>query len=217
MPVYLESAHQIIKEQGLTPAPTLDIALQSASSQAQALKHYYIGTEHLLLGLIDTSEVTKSIWGKLEITQTQITEAIKFIVGESRSPVTAEELIELTSRSKLIVELGIREHDRLRDPNNRNYDDIDLTLGILREGEGIGYGILHSLGSDLSKYRALVLEHLYQNETPTIAVESDLEAYFQSHLQRLDSLLGNRSIAHKEKFRVVDAIDTILNQNPRKS
>jgi excisionase family DNA binding protein len=141
--------------------------LQLSQDEARSLQHNYIGTEHLLLGLIDEGEGTASqVLRNLGAESAKIREDIKFIISLGSRPVPGD--IGLTPRAKKGIELAVDEARRL---NHRYIGTEHLLLGLLREGEGIAAGVLEKLGVTLEKARTEVQQILSkQAEKETVPV-----------------------------------------------
>jgi ATP-dependent Clp protease ATP-binding subunit ClpC len=116
--------------------------LSLAQEEAQRFQHNYIGTEHLLLGLVREGEgVAAKVLSKLGVELQKVRESVEFIIGRGDRIVLGE--IGLTPRAKKVIELAVDEARRM----NHHYIGTEhLLLGLLREGEGIGAGVLESLG-----------------------------------------------------------------------
>ncbi|SPT53028.1 Probable ATP-dependent Clp protease ATP-binding subunit [Actinomyces bovis] len=127
-----------------------------AQDEARALSHNYIGTEHLLLGLIHEGEgvaakALESMDISLDATRAQVIE----IIGEGQSAPTGH--IPFTPRAKKVLELSLREALQL----SHNYIGTEhILLGLLREGEGVAAQVLTNLGADLSSVRQTVMQML---------------------------------------------------------
>jgi excisionase family DNA binding protein len=131
--------------------------LTLAQEEAQRLQHNYIGTEHLLLGLVREGEgVAVKVLNNLGVELQQIRKAIEFIIGRGDRDAPGE--VGLTPRAKHAIELAVDEARRL----NHHYVGTEhMLLGLLR-GEGIAAGVLENLGVKLEKARAETLEVLAQ-------------------------------------------------------
>jgi ATP-dependent Clp protease ATP-binding subunit ClpC len=116
--------------------------LSFAQEEAQRFQHNYIGTEHLLLGLVREGEgVAAQVLLKLGVELQKVRDAVEFIIGRGDRIVLGQ--IGLTPRAKKVIELAVDEARRM----NHHYIGTEhLLLGLLREGEGIGAGVLESLG-----------------------------------------------------------------------
>src|SRR6184192_3367517 len=138
--------------------------LTLAQEEAQRFNHNYIGTEHLLLGLVREGDgVAAKVLGNLGVELNKVRSAVEFIIGRGDRTVTGD--IGLTPRAKKVIELSIDEARRL----NHHYIGTEhLLLGLLREGEGIGGGVLESLGISLEKARSQVVDVLGQSRTRSI-------------------------------------------------
>jgi uncharacterized damage-inducible protein DinB len=130
--------------------------LQLAQEEAQRFNHNYIGTEHILLGLIREGDgVAARILANLGIELHNLRSSVEFIIGRGDGGRVGE--IGLTPRAKRVIELAMDEAHRL----NHHYIGTEhLLLGLVREGEGIAAGVLESLGVSLEKVRAQVIEVL---------------------------------------------------------
>src|SRR5512139_1483482 len=123
--------------------------LTAAQEEAQHLNHNYIGTEHILLGLIREEEgVAAKVLVSMGVTLSKVRSAVEYIIGRGDKATTGE--IGLTPRAKRVIELAIDEARRL----NHSYIGTEhLLLGLVREGEGIAAGVLESLGVNLERVR----------------------------------------------------------------
>src|SRR6266851_1901295 len=123
--------------------------LSLAQEEAQRFQHNYIGTEHLLLGLVREGEgVAAKVLSGLGVELNKVRSAVEFIIGRGDRIVLGE--IGLTPRAKKVIELAVDEARRL----NHHYIGTEhLLLGLVREGEGIAAGVLESLGVNLEKVR----------------------------------------------------------------
>ena len=130
--------------------------LTLAQEEAQRFNHNYIGTEHLLLGLVREGEgVAARVLRDMGIELTKIRSAIEFIIGRGELQVMGE--IGLTPRAKRAIALAIDEARRL----GHHYVGTEhLLLGLMREGEGIAAGVLESLGITLERVRSRVIKTL---------------------------------------------------------
>jgi excisionase family DNA binding protein len=130
--------------------------LTLSRQEAQSLHHNYIGTEHLLLGLISQREgIAFQVLHNLDATPEKIREYVKSIVGRSDSIVHGE--MGLTPRAKKAIELAV---DEARQLDHHYIGTEHLLLGLLREGEGIAAGVLEKLGITLEKAHAETLQIL---------------------------------------------------------
>lgn len=136
--------------------------LSLAQDEAHRLNHNYIGTEHLLLGLVREADgVAAKVLQRQGVELNTLRSSIEFIVGRGDRIVLGE--IGLTPRSKAVIELAVDEALRL---NHRYIGTEHLLLGLLREGEGIGVGSLESLGVSVERLRAETLRVLGQSGSP---------------------------------------------------
>ena len=125
--------------------------LTLAQEEAQRLNHGYIGTEHILLGLIrETDSVAVRILYKLGVDLDQVKSALRSHI-ESGGKSANDDGIALTPRAKNVIELAVDEARRL---NHNNIGTAHLLIGLAREREGIAAGVLAGLGVDIDKARA---------------------------------------------------------------
>jgi ATP-dependent Clp protease ATP-binding subunit ClpC len=137
--------------------------LSLAQEEAQRFQHNYIGTEHLLLGLVREGEgVAAKVLSKLGVELQKVRESVEFIIGRGDRIVLGE--IGLTPRAKKVIELAVDEARRM----NHHYIGTEhLLLGLLREGEGIGAGVLESLGVRLEIARKETISVLSGSSSAT--------------------------------------------------
>ena len=137
--------------------------LTLAQEEAQRFNHNYIGTEHLLLGLVREGDgVAARVLSNLGVQLPKVRSAVEFIIGRGETMIMGE--IGLTPRAKKVIELAVDEARRL----NHHYIGTEhLLLGLVREGEGIAAGVLESLGVNLEKVRAQVMQVVNQSSPAT--------------------------------------------------
>ncbi len=123
--------------------------LSLAQEEAQRFNHNYIGTEHILLGLVrETDGVAAKALSNLGVELSKVRSAVEFIMGRGERANPGE--IGLTPRAKKVIELAVDEARRL----NHHYIGTEhLLIGLMREGEGVAAGVLESLGVSLDKVR----------------------------------------------------------------
>jgi ATP-dependent Clp protease ATP-binding subunit ClpA len=131
-------------------------ALTLAEDEARALRHDYIGQEHLLLALVQVEEgLAAKVLAKLGMTPERMREAVAAKIGPGGAPPDA--VLKRTERLERAIELAIDSGRRL----NHNYAGTEhLLLGVLEEREGVGSNILLSLGVQLDEVRAEILATL---------------------------------------------------------
>ena len=192
--------------------------LSLAQEEAQRFNHNYIGTEHILLGLVrETEGVAARVLANLGIDLNKVRSAVEFIIGRGEKPVQGE--IGLTPRAKKVVELAVDEARRM----NHTYIGTEhLLIGLLREGEGVAAGVLESLGITLDKVRTETHRILSQSspassgygartttKTPTLdQLGIDLTAAARSN--KLDPVIGRNS----EIQRVIQILSRRTKNNP---
>jgi ATP-dependent Clp protease ATP-binding subunit ClpC len=192
--------------------------LTLAQEEALRFNHNYIGTEHLLLGLVREGEgVAAKVLANLGVELNKVRSAVEFIIGRGDRAVMGE--IGLTPRAKKVIELAVDEARRL----GHHYIGTEhLLLGLVREGEGIAAGVLESLGVSLDKVRAEVTRILAQSmpqgaaqggraatRTPTVdQLGIDLTA--AARADKLDPVIGRE----KEIERVIQILSRRTKNNP---
>ena len=127
-----------------------------AQDEARALNHNYIGTEHLLLGLIHEGEgVAAKALESMDVTLDKARAQVVEIIGEGQSAPSGH--IPFTPRAKKVLELSLREALQL----SHNYIGTEhILLGLLREGEGVAVQALGNLDVDLAALRQAVMQLL---------------------------------------------------------
>ena len=140
-----------------------------AQEEARMLNHNYIGTEHVLLGLIHEGEgIAAKALESLGISLDAVREQVQEIIGQGQQAPSGH--IPFTPRAKKVLEYSLREALQL----GHNYIGTEhILLGLIREGEGVAAQVLVKLGADLSRVRQQVIQLLsgYQGkETATAGV-----------------------------------------------
>ncbi len=191
--------------------------LSLAQEEAQRFNHNYIGTEHILLGLVrETEGVAARVLSSLTVDLSKVRSAVEFIIGRGEKPPQGE--IGLTPRAKKVVELAVDEARRM----THTYIGTEhLLIGLMREGEGVAAGVLESLGVTLDKVRAethRILSHSggggsaggrTSTKTPTLdQLGVDLTQAARS--DKLDQVIGRE----QEIQRVVQILSRRTKNNP---
>ena len=192
--------------------------LTLAQEEAQRFNHNYIGTEHLLLGLVREGDgVAAKVLANLGVELNKVRSAVEFIIGRGDRSSVGE--IGLTPRAKKVIELAVDEARRL----NHHYIGTEhLLLGLVREGEGIAAGVLESLGVNLERVRAETTRILSQSmpqgthaaaraptRTPTVdQLGMDLTA--AARAGKLDPVIGR----NREIQRVIQILSRRTKNNP---
>ncbi len=190
--------------------------LTSAQEEAQRLNHSYIGTEHILLGLIREEDGSAAkVLNNLGVGLSKVRSAVEYIVGRGEKPVTGE--IGLTPRAKRVIELAIDEARHL----GHNYIGTEhLLLGLLHEGEGVAAGVLESFGITLEQARTETTHVLTQSltrakgarttsRTPVLD-QLGLDLTAAARAGKLDPVIGR----HKEIERVIQILSRRTKNNP---
>ena len=192
--------------------------LTLAQEEAQRFNHNYIGTEHLLLGLVREGDgVAAKVLANLGVELSKVRSAVEFIIGRGDRAAVGE--IGLTPRAKKVIELAVDEARRL----NHHYIGTEhLLLGLVREGEGIAASVLESLGVNLERVRAETTRILSQSmpqssgsgsrtstRTPTID-QLGMDLTSASRQGKLDPVIGRE----REIERVIQILSRRTKNNP---
>jgi ATP-dependent Clp protease ATP-binding subunit ClpC len=190
--------------------------LSLSQEEAQRFNHNYIGTEHILLGLVREGDgVAAKVLASLGVELDKVRTAVEYIIGRGEKSVSND--IGLTPRAKRVIELAVDEARRL----NHNYIGTEhLLLGLLREEEGVAAGVLESLGVSLDKVRDETVRLLNQSisqahtgrpasRTPTLdQISVDLTE--AARKDKLDPVIGR----HKEIERLIQILSRRTKNNP---
>jgi ATP-dependent Clp protease ATP-binding subunit ClpC len=166
-----------------------------AQEEARMLNHNYIGTEHILLGLIHEGEgVAAKALESLGISLEAVREQVEEIIGQGQQAPSGH--IPFTPRAKKVLELSLREALQL----GHNYIGTEhILLGLIREGEGVAAQVLVKLGADLNRVRQQVIQLLsgYQGKEPATSGAGPQEGNPSSSLV-LDQFGRNLTAAARE-------------------
>ncbi|CCF84664.1 Clp protease N-terminal domain-containing protein [Nitrolancea hollandica] len=156
--------------------------LTLAREEAQRFNHNYIGTEHLLLGLVrEEGGVAARVLRNMGVDLVKARTAVEFIIGRGDSMIVDE--MRLTPRAKRVIELADREAQKL---HHHFIGTEHLLLGILTEGQGIAAGVLASLGVPLAEVRQQILSVIGQTYVPE---DSETPDKFQKFTERAREVL----------------------------
>jgi ATP-dependent Clp protease ATP-binding subunit ClpC len=194
-----------------------------AQEEARMLNHNYIGTEHILLGLIHEGEgVAAKALESLGISLEGVRQQVEEIIGQGQQAPSGH--IPFTPRAKKVLELSLREALQL----GHNYIGTEhILLGLIREGEGVAAQVLVKLGADLNRVRQQVIQLLsgYQGKEPAAAGTTTGEAAPSTSLVldqfgrnltqaaregKLDPVIGRE----KEIERVMQVLSRRTKNNP---
>ena len=190
--------------------------LTMAQEEAQRLNHNYIGTEHLLLGLVKEDQgVAVKVLRELGVEPIQVIRAIEKAVGRGDRPPYGKPT--LAPRTKRVIELAVEE---ARLMGHQYIGTEHLLLGLVREGEGIAVNVLRSLGVSLDKVRTQTARSLLESEqhqetkrqeskTPLID-QLGLDLTQQAEEGKLDPVIGRQ----KEIERVIQILSRRTKNNP---
>ncbi len=157
-----------------------------AQDEARMLDHGYIGTEHILLGLIhEGTGVAARALESLGVNLAAVRQQVEEIIGRGQQ--TPSGHIPFTPRAKKVLELSLREAQQL----GQDYIGTEhILLGLIREGDGVAAQVLVKLGADLNRVRQQVIQllHGYQGEEPWPARRDAVE----ERLAALEQQVGIR-------------------------
>ena len=190
--------------------------LTTAGEEARRLNHRFIGTEHILLGLVtEEGGVAMRVLRELEISPEQVRSSIERTVGRGTRPTLTQPT--LTPRTKRVIELAVDEARRL----GHHYIGTEhLLLGLVREGEGVAVDVLRRLGAPPDRVREEVNRILQEtpvhagskqqpSTTPTVdQLGTDLTALADSG--KLDPVIGRQT----EIERVIQILARRTKNNP---
>ncbi len=192
-------------------------ALRLAQEEARRMGHNYIGTEHLLLGLLAEGRgLAAQALAEMDIHLERTREAVEFVVGKESGPTRSEPT--LTPRTKKVIEYAVEE---ARQMGYRYIGTEHLLLGLLREEEGIAVGILESLGVSARGMRAKVLEMIgHGSREKRVETRETSSTPYLDHLGidltaaarngQLDPVIGRQS----EIERVMQVLSRRTKNNP---
>jgi ATP-dependent Clp protease ATP-binding subunit ClpC len=194
-----------------------------AQEEARMLSHNYIGTEHILLGLIHEGEgVAAKAMESLGISLEAVRAQVEEIIGQGQQAPSGH--IPFTPRAKKVLELSLREALQL----GHNYIGTEhILLGLIREGEGVAAQVLVKLGADLNRVRQQVIQLLsgFQGkETQTAGTAPEggspssslvLDQYGRNYTQaareaKLDPVIGREQVIE----RVMQVLSRRTKNNP---
>ena len=167
-----------------------------AQEEARSFNHNYIGTEHILLGLIQEGECVAKALESMGISLEAVRQEVEEIIGRGSQPHVGH--IPFTPRAKKVLELSLREGLQM---GHKYIGTEFLLLGLIREGEGVAAQVLVKLGADLPRVRQQVIQLLsgYEGgeggtpEAPQQSSGSDAVGAGASPGGRVQSSVGERS------------------------
>ncbi|HJX01649.1 MAG TPA: ATP-dependent Clp protease ATP-binding subunit, partial [Candidatus Humimicrobiaceae bacterium] len=193
-----------------------------AQDEARFLKQNYIGTEHILLGLINEKEgMAARVFYELNVSFDDIRSGVREVVNEGTSE--SYEHIPFTPRAKKVLELSLREALQM----GHNYIGTEhILLGLLKEGEGVAARVLNSMGITLDivkeKVKELLSKQSYYSEPEKAASERSPKKVLKMLIQygrdltlqaqegKLDPLIGRK----KEIDRIIQILSRRTKNNP---
>ena len=192
--------------------------LALAQEEAQRLNHNYIGTEHLLLGLVrEENGVAVRVLRELRVDPRQVRERVERTVGRGQRALYGK--LSLTPRTKRVIELAVDEARRL----GHHYIGTEhLLLGLVREGEGVAVDVLKGLGVSLDKVRSQTAKVMMETTSQPASTQSESskptplldqlgsDLTQQAAEGKLDPVIGR----HTEIERVIQILSRRTKNNP---
>ncbi len=176
--------------------------LTFAQDESQQMRHGYIGTEHILLGLLrQTGSVPSSVLHGLGVDLPRTRTLVAEIVGMGQQ--TPSGPVSLTPRTKHAIELAVDEAHTL---SHHTIGPEHLLLGLLREGDGIAVDVLRTLQVNLQTVREQTIQQL---PTPTVEPANDNEANITQLIALVNS---SANLADDAKSEIVEALHFIAEQ-----
>ncbi|MFL0196200.1 ATP-dependent Clp protease ATP-binding subunit [Clostridium sp. WILCCON 0269] len=190
-----------------------------AQEEAQALQHGYVGTEHILLGILKEDGIAKNFLNNMNITIETVRSFIEEYEGRGEIDLYNKE-IPLTPRTKRLLELSLFEARNL----NHNYISPEhILLALIREAEGVAFTILNNLGADFNKLRKQLVDSLSgeqsinsnnskkENGEPTPTLDQfGRDLTDMAREGKLDPVIGR----DKETQRVLEILSRRTKNNP---
>ncbi len=193
--------------------------LMLAQEEAKRMNHNYIGTEHLLLGLVqEESGVAARVLRELGVNPYQVRKIIEDTVGRG-GRATMGQTAGLTPRTKRVIELAVEEARRM----GHHYIGTEhLLLGLIREGEGLAVNVLRDLGVDLDAIRIQTTraimrgsgsrrtEHRRHQKSTPLMDQLGIDLTAQAEEGKLDPVIGRQT----EIERVIQILSRRTKNNP---
>ena len=168
-----------------------------AQEEARMLNHNYIGTEHILLGLIHEGEgVAAKALESLGISLEAVRQQVEEIIGQGQQAPSGH--IPFTPRAKKVLELSLRESRQL----GHDYIGTEhILLGLIREGEGVAAQVLVKLGADLNRVRQQVIQllHVHPGEEPPPPAAASRERGLPPEIADRLNAIGSRLSAAEQR------------------
>ncbi len=192
--------------------------LALAQEEARRFNHNYIGTEHILLGLVREEDgMAAKVLSNLGIGLNKVRAAVEFIIGRGEGTTQTE--VGLTPRAKKVIELAV---DEARLLGHQYIGTEHILLGLLREGEGVAAGVLESLGVSVERVHTELNRVLSQNaphpaagqqrpttKTPTVD-QLGVDLTSAARAGKLDPVIGRA----REIERVIQVLSRRTKNNP---
>ncbi len=185
------------------PSDSTLILMDTATDEAIRFQHNFIGTEHLLLGAV-LSPGTDAMFAHYGVEPKKVRSAVEFIIGRGDRTVTGD--IGLTPRAVRVMEFSVDEARRLSDPM---VDPEHVVLGMAREGEGIGAGVIESFGLSLTRLRSHVLQDKLGRGGKIEVTHTFPLADALTDLADLRTLLLNPEISDGHKANIAAVMNTL--------
>ena len=193
-------------------------ALALARDEARRLRHNYLGTEHLLLGLIGGPTAAAAILSQMGLDLAEVKLLLERIAG--RGDYSTQSEVSLTPRTQRVIELALDEAQRM---GHRQAGTEHLLLGIIREGQGVAVSVLRKMGVDLERLRLNATQASQEaalagpapsrsrsKETTPVVDQLSVDLTALATAGKLDPVIGRE----KEIERVIQILSRRTKNNP---
>jgi ATP-dependent Clp protease ATP-binding subunit ClpA len=168
-----------------------------AQEEARMLDHNYIGTEHILLGLVHEEDgLAARALTELNVSLDTVRDRVEYIIGRGKQ--TPSGHIPFTPRAKKVLELSLKESIQL---GHNHIGTEHILLGLMREGDGVACRVLEELGLSTNAVRQAVIRQISQRSPESLATSLGPATTIEFRLKRIESRLG---IAPSETLRSLD-------------
>ena len=180
--------------------------LVRADAEASRFNHKYIGTEHLLLGLVsgDPGDQAVTVLANLGIDHNTTSSAVEFVIGRGEGPVVGK--IGITPRAVKVIQFAAEE---ARMDDSGEITSLHLLRGLVREGEGTAAGVLESLGVNLDRIlqQARPVQAQLEQEARRAEEAEETLTPEQESVNKLKMVLENPHISRRTKTFIMGLVD----------
>lgn len=155
--------------------------LEKARIESKSLKHGYIGTEHILMGVIKEQGEASNILFNHSVTLLSVKETLKGILGEGEDDIELYSIAK-TPRAKFVLEESLNQAKKF---NHKYASPEHMLLAIIEGEEGLAYSILKNISTGFDKIKDEVMEYLYKSEEEEISFEEEEEELDRKNIKTL--------------------------------